>query len=138
MAWHLPSDPHEGVPPPSPRLAQASFSAVYILRSPAYKNLTTSAITTSAGDHNQNPDGAYAWTSMPEAQSIGWSRPVPETEFLSRLFETGSFSDLRIICGDVMYSLHKAIVCTQCKFFANACDGRFAVCVLYLCTMCNI
>ena len=44
-----------------------------------------------------------------------------------RLFLSGQFSDLTIICGDSTYRVHKAFLCPQSHFFDSACNGRFAV-----------
>ncbi|CAG7557990.1 unnamed protein product [Fusarium equiseti] len=41
------------------------------------------------------------------------------------LLDSGKYTDLTIICGRDRYAVHKAIVCTQSRFFAAACDGPF-------------
>lgn len=43
---------------------------------------------------------------------------------MRRLFEDGRYSDLKVSCGKITWELHKAIVCSQCKFFAAACNSR--------------
>ncbi|KAM0408862.1 hypothetical protein ACHAPD_011867 [Fusarium lateritium] len=45
-------------------------------------------------------------------------------ESLSKLLDTGAYSDLTITCGTDTHAVHKAIVCTRSPFFAAACDGE--------------
>ncbi|KAK2123122.1 hypothetical protein NOF04DRAFT_1350382 [Fusarium oxysporum II5] len=44
---------------------------------------------------------------------------------LSKLYETGTYSDLIITCGNDTYQVHKAIVCPRSSFFTAACSGKF-------------
>lgn len=43
----------------------------------------------------------------------------------SRLLLNGKYSDMTIVCKGNHYSVHKAIICEQCKFFAKAVDEKF-------------
>ncbi|KAJ5938028.1 BTB/POZ protein [Penicillium verhagenii] len=46
------------------------------------------------------------------------------SDFMRELLLQGQFSDMEIICQDVTFKTHRAIVCTQSKFFNSAlCDG---------------
>ncbi|KAF2434607.1 hypothetical protein EJ08DRAFT_676060 [Tothia fuscella] len=48
------------------------------------------------------------------------------TASLSKLYESGLYSDLTISCGDDTYKAHKAIVCPRSEFFSRACrEGRW-------------
>ncbi|KAF2813481.1 uncharacterized protein BDZ99DRAFT_257188 [Mytilinidion resinicola] len=53
--------------------------------------------------------------------------PSPEGIVLnvSGLLSSGEFSDLQIRCRDVTYKVHRVILCTQIKFFHNACSRGF-------------
>ncbi|KAG6986521.1 multicopper oxidase abr1 [Physcia stellaris] len=44
---------------------------------------------------------------------------------VSKLYGSEEYSDLTIICGDSKFKVHKAIVCTQSKFFAAACRNNY-------------
>ena len=45
-----------------------------------------------------------------------------------RLYESGEYSDLTVVCGRDVYNVHKAIVCPRSEFFSKACrDGRWKV-----------
>ncbi|KAF4312252.1 hypothetical protein GTA08_BOTSDO12390 [Botryosphaeria dothidea] len=45
---------------------------------------------------------------------------------ISSLFESGRYSDMIVRCSDgTDYHVHKSVVYTQCKLFANAADGSF-------------
>ncbi|KAL7756501.1 hypothetical protein ACKLNR_013494 [Fusarium oxysporum f. sp. zingiberi] len=44
---------------------------------------------------------------------------------LSKLYETGTYSDLIITCGNDIYQVHKVIVCPRSSFFTAACSGKF-------------
>jgi hypothetical protein len=46
---------------------------------------------------------------------------------LGTLLFNDKYSDLCISCGGREFKVHRAIVCTQSDFFANACDGPFLV-----------
>jgi hypothetical protein len=48
----------------------------------------------------------------------------------ARLFRSGDYSDLEVTCAEgTSFKVHKAIVCSQSKYFANACrPGGFKVC----------
>ncbi|KAB2569423.1 hypothetical protein DBV05_g11897 [Lasiodiplodia theobromae] len=39
---------------------------------------------------------------------------------LKKLLANGKFSDMKIKCGDTVHNVHRAIMCTQSSFFANA------------------
>ncbi|KAG8672924.1 hypothetical protein FPOAC1_006224 [Fusarium poae] len=43
---------------------------------------------------------------------------------LSKLLETGAYSDLTIICDTDRYAVHKSIVCTRSPIFAAKCDDE--------------
>ncbi|KAJ5938430.1 BTB/POZ protein [Penicillium verhagenii] len=46
------------------------------------------------------------------------------SDFMRELLLGGQFSDIDIICQDVTFKAHRAIVCTQSRFFNSAfCDG---------------
>ncbi|KAF2841108.1 hypothetical protein M501DRAFT_905641, partial [Patellaria atrata CBS 101060] len=42
-----------------------------------------------------------------------------------RLFASGEYSDLTVICENQEYKLHKNILCVQYDWFKKACDGDF-------------
>ncbi|KAK0609750.1 hypothetical protein B0T17DRAFT_512582 [Bombardia bombarda] len=42
---------------------------------------------------------------------------------LHQLFEKGSYSDLIVKCGDDVYKVHKAILCSRSVYFQKACDN---------------
>jgi len=44
---------------------------------------------------------------------------------MSRLFESGLFSDCVIKCGDKVWRLHKAFLCSRSRFFRAAFTGVF-------------
>ncbi|KAL1979254.1 hypothetical protein VTN96DRAFT_6393 [Rasamsonia emersonii] len=44
---------------------------------------------------------------------------------LSNILESGSFSDLTLICGSKIFRVHCCIICPQSKFFCKALDGPF-------------
>ncbi|OKP10402.1 hypothetical protein PENSUB_4191 [Penicillium subrubescens] len=44
---------------------------------------------------------------------------------LWKLYQSGDHTDLDVICGDRVFKVHKAIVCSQSSFFAAACSGYF-------------
>ncbi len=46
---------------------------------------------------------------------------------LSALFGSDKFSDMTIRCGDRQFKAHRAIVCSQSRFFDRALTGGFAV-----------
>lgn len=46
---------------------------------------------------------------------------------LSSLLTTGKYSDLRIVCDECQFQVHKAVVCPQSVVISAACDGRFQV-----------
>lgn len=37
------------------------------------------------------------------------------------MLDTGLYSDLTLRCGSKDFKVHKAVVCAQSEFFANAC-----------------
>lgn len=45
----------------------------------------------------------------------------------SRLFETGSFADATIVCGERTWKVHKALLSSRCKWFERAFFGNLAV-----------
>jgi hypothetical protein len=46
------------------------------------------------------------------------------TDVMRELLQREQFSDMEIICQDVTFKAHRAIVCTQSSFFNSAfCDG---------------
>ncbi|KAF4946276.1 hypothetical protein FGADI_11302 [Fusarium gaditjirri] len=46
-------------------------------------------------------------------------------ESLAQLYETGTYSDFVITCGNDTYHVHKAIVCPRSSFFTAACNLNF-------------
>ncbi|KAB8228866.1 BTB/POZ domain-containing protein [Aspergillus alliaceus] len=46
-------------------------------------------------------------------------------DLISSLFLSPRYSDLTIICGDIIFTAHRNIVCLQSEFFQRACDGNF-------------
>ena len=44
------------------------------------------------------------------------------TDMIYSLYKSGEYSDLKIHCGDVVFPVHKAIVCPRSAFFASACS----------------
>jgi hypothetical protein len=42
--------------------------------------------------------------------------------FLATLLKSKHYCDLKLICNGEAFEVHKAIVCSQSTFFANACD----------------
>ncbi|CAD0030366.1 unnamed protein product [Aureobasidium pullulans] len=40
---------------------------------------------------------------------------------IAKLYESGAYSDLKIVCGQDTYNVHKAIICPQSTFFKAAC-----------------
>lgn len=50
-----------------------------------------------------------------------------EADSQCRIFESGQYSDLKIKNGDKEFPVHKAIVCTQSKFFRAAISEGFEV-----------
>ena len=59
--------------------------------------------------------------------------PLPGSlKDVSSLLTSEKYSDLTIICGDRNFKVHRAVVCTQSKFFSLACDGGFQVGVVLL------
>ncbi|KAF5007467.1 hypothetical protein FDECE_6205, partial [Fusarium decemcellulare] len=44
---------------------------------------------------------------------------------MKKLFETGSYSDLTVVCGADHYKVHKVIICPRSGFFAGACESIF-------------
>lgn len=45
---------------------------------------------------------------------------------LTNLHISGDYSDLKVICGENIHNVHKAIICPQSEFFSRACcDGRW-------------
>lgn len=38
------------------------------------------------------------------------------------LQKTSDYSDLKILCGDEVFSVHKAIICPRSEFFSTACS----------------
>ncbi|CAH0019873.1 unnamed protein product [Clonostachys rhizophaga] len=54
------------------------------------------------------------------------NEPVRElTSSLQRLFSSGSYSDLTILCGESQYKVHRALVCSRSSFFEAACRNSF-------------
>lgn len=47
------------------------------------------------------------------------------SNFQCRLHHGGKYSDLKVICNDRQWSVHKAIVCSRSGFFDGACSHRF-------------
>ncbi|KAH6954354.1 hypothetical protein DER45DRAFT_615683 [Fusarium avenaceum] len=48
-----------------------------------------------------------------------------QTQSIAKLFKTGDYSDLTIVCGNDHYKVHKSIVCSRSPFFKKACNGKF-------------
>ncbi|KAK4624257.1 hypothetical protein CLAFUW4_05274 [Fulvia fulva] len=46
----------------------------------------------------------------------------PLSGCVKSLFTDSRWSDLEIRCGDRSWAVHKIVVCSQCEFFATACD----------------
>lgn len=44
---------------------------------------------------------------------------------LRRLFNTGMYSDLTIVCGGKRYPVHRALLATRSSFFEGACRNPF-------------
>ncbi|KXS97761.1 hypothetical protein AC578_3189 [Pseudocercospora eumusae] len=44
---------------------------------------------------------------------------------VAKLHGDTRYADLTIRCGERHWKMHKVIVCSRCKFFEKACDGRF-------------
>lgn len=56
----------------------------------------------------------------------GLSPPTNEPYFF-RLLDSDYISDCTVICRDVKWATHKAILCSQNKWFRLALDGPFKV-----------
>ncbi|KAH9995351.1 BTB/POZ protein [Xylariaceae sp. FL0662B] len=41
------------------------------------------------------------------------------------LLASGLFSDVKVICGDQTWSLHRSVICPRCSYFAKAFTGHF-------------
>ena len=63
---------------------------------------------------------------FPVQPENGLGSPTNEPNF-SRLLEFGYMSDCTVICRDVKWATHKAILCSQNKWFRLALDGPFKV-----------
>jgi len=63
--------------------------------------------------------GAYAKSNAAQTDDIG--------DVVAGLFLSEEYSDMRITCGDRVFSAHKNIVCRQSEFFAAALRGGFRV-----------
>ncbi|KAF2488505.1 hypothetical protein BU16DRAFT_228555 [Lophium mytilinum] len=44
---------------------------------------------------------------------------------LSNYLSSGAYSDLEIRCNETRYAVHRIVLCSQVKFFENACNGEF-------------
>lgn len=44
--------------------------------------------------------------------------------FFWKLYQTGKYADLIVNCQGRRFDVHKAIVCSQCPFFTQACDKQ--------------
>ncbi|KAI5457494.1 hypothetical protein BGZ63DRAFT_394864 [Mariannaea sp. PMI_226] len=44
---------------------------------------------------------------------------------LDKLFTSGSYSDLTILCGEDRYQVHKAVICPRSDFFEAICNSSF-------------
>ena len=40
---------------------------------------------------------------------------------------TGKYSDLKLVCQEEEFNVHRLVVCTQSRVLAAACDGGFQV-----------
>ncbi|KAK7214707.1 hypothetical protein V2G26_002710 [Clonostachys chloroleuca] len=62
---------------------------------------------------------------------VGYLKTTPNeqvkelTSSLQRLFSSGSYSDLTILCGGSQYKVHRALVCPRSSFFEAACRNNF-------------
>ncbi|GKZ97837.1 hypothetical protein AnigIFM59636_001428 [Aspergillus niger] len=52
-------------------------------------------------------------------------RPQGPTKVVSDLFLSSTWSDLTIVCGDVVFPAHKCVVCPQSGYFSRACNSSF-------------
>ncbi|KAF2142632.1 uncharacterized protein K452DRAFT_358373 [Aplosporella prunicola CBS 121167] len=50
---------------------------------------------------------------------------VPLPKPLLAYLRSGKYSDVTIRCGEKTWNAHKVVICSQCKFFDNACSGGF-------------
>ncbi|KAK4549102.1 hypothetical protein LTR36_007558 [Oleoguttula mirabilis] len=69
-------------------------------------------------------------TSTEERRSLlqrtGTPVPTPSlSQATQKLFTSGKYSDITVVCGKRKWKLHKSILCTQSDYFAKACDGSF-------------
>ncbi|PYH30200.1 BTB/POZ domain-containing protein [Aspergillus neoniger CBS 115656] len=53
------------------------------------------------------------------------ARPRGPTKVISDLFLNSTWSDLSIVCGDVVFPAHKCVVCPQSGYFSRACNRSF-------------
>lgn len=53
--------------------------------------------------------------------------PDNEQRVLATLLDTGKYTDLKLVCGEMELKVHRAVVCTQSDFFDKACSSDFKV-----------
>ena len=63
-----------------------------------------------------------------QARLVQISHESGGANIMPSLFDSGNFSDFVINCKTKTWKVHKAVLCTQSKFFESACHGSFIVC----------
>ncbi|KAJ5995185.1 hypothetical protein N7481_002162 [Penicillium waksmanii] len=51
--------------------------------------------------------------------------PTPENSYLLDAFLQGTYSDMKITCGDFTFNVHRLVVCSQSSFLEGALRGGF-------------
>lgn len=99
-------------------------SSAYSVVGPSYPSLLLCNNSWLVQDKSYKP---FVWVFQAMSSTESATGPDSVPTFIVNLFNSETYSDLRITCGGQSWSAHKAVVCTQSVWFARTCSSTSKV-----------